>query len=102
MLSLLKHLGRRAAFQPDNNPKHSDKKKLLKKQMVKLVGWPYMLLDLKPIKNLWFVLLLFACYASLGISPLYYLLNLRKKKIIFAQNIYTINTISIYKSNSIK
>ena len=44
--------------------------------------------------------LLFLCYASLGISTFYYLLTSTLRKRIFAQKIITINTISVYRSNS--
>ena len=41
-------------------------------------------------------------YAFLSISPFYYLLPSTLEKRIFAQNTFIINTISIYRSNSLK
>ena len=43
------------------------------------------------------IIYLFDFYASLGISPFYYHLTLtKKKKKLFAQNIYNIDRISMY------
>ena len=52
MISSLKHLGRGAIFQHDNDPKHSAKmtSAFLKKKKVKALDWPSMSPDLNPIE----------------------------------------------------
>ena len=54
----LQRLCLRAVFQHDNDPKHPSKTTtaLLKKLTVKVVDWPSMFSDLKPIEHLWGIL----------------------------------------------
>ena len=52
MIPSLQRLGRREIFQHDNDPKHTSKMTtaLLKKLRVKVMDWPSMSPDLKPIQ----------------------------------------------------
>ena len=55
---------------------------------------------LKRISSLLLFYFLLVYYASLGVSSFYYFLTLTFQK-IFTQNIYNIDTISTYRSNSV-
>ena len=58
MIPSLQKLGQRAVFQHDNDPKYTSKTTtaLLKRLRVKVMDWPSMSSDLKPIEHLWGIL----------------------------------------------